>query len=351
MIKSKNFISLFICLTLLQGSYLFSQESEKGHLKRLEFIKKSPLPKKNTQLKKLKVITEQGQITEELYLKQAYGLAINNRDEIYVSDMKNSQIFKFNLEGKLLLYWGRRGQGPGDLSIPLSVVLYRNYIVVNDNGNRRIVFFDDKGNYVKSFKTYRGYNDLAISKEGLIYATPFFVPRKEKRLIDVIDQVGQLVNSFGQFPAGITRLREFWGRIAFNKKRGELYLAYTNFLVVQRYSDKGELIQEFKINHPGMKIKERENKKKIVKPGQVSLFQVIDDIEPKEDGFYVLITYPRIEFLEYNLNGDLVNDYWFQYEEDPGAAKGFQVIERDNNKLFVVIFEAKYSSIYIFSVH
>lgn len=352
-IKKKIFLFTFFTLgslSLCLNLFVFPQENKKVDQVRLEFRKKSPLPKKNTRLKKKAKITDEGQITEELYLRSAYSLAVNTRDEIYVSDMENNCIYKFNLQGKLITHWGKTGQGPGDLSVPLSLGFYQGYLVVNDNGNRRLVFFTEDGDFVKSFKIYRGYNDLAISKEGLIYGTPFFVTGPGKKLVDVINMEGRRVNSFGKYPAGISRLREFWGRIAFNQKRQEVYLAYTHFLIVQRYSSNGELLGEYRIDHPGMKIKEEENRKKILSSSREGVFQVIDSIEPKDDGFYVLITYPRIEILEYDLKGELMNDYWYEFDDAPGAARDFKVIEKDGNKIFIIIFEPRYSPIYIFSV-
>jgi len=152
--NNKIFSVLLISCFFFQGVAHTAQESNKAIKNWKEFLKKSPLPENNVELKKLYEITNQGQIAPDLYLKLAWNMVLNNENELYVSDWGTNKIFKFNLKGKYLSSYGRTGQGPKDLFKPFSVILYKDYIVVNDNGNRRLVYLDKNGDYIKSFKIY-----------------------------------------------------------------------------------------------------------------------------------------------------------------------------------------------------
>ena len=69
-----------------------------------------------------------------------YGIpsfAVGNNDQIYILDSGNSRIQCFSKEGKFLFGFGRRGQGPGELSHLVSQIkiLSDGNIYVIDNQN------------------------------------------------------------------------------------------------------------------------------------------------------------------------------------------------------------------------
>jgi hypothetical protein len=340
---------LFANLILATHKNGMFAEDKKAFNEWKQLLKKSPLPNDNSQLRMVYRIGDEGQISPEIYLKFPWKMAFKGNDILYVTDWGGDKVIKFKLNGDFISYFGKTGHGPNDLFRPSSLMIYGEYIVVNDSGNRRVVFFDNNGIYAKSFKIFKSYYEMVISDKGQIYAIPFFLIDKDKsELVDVLDEEGHLIRSFGQYPRGIPRLREAWGHISINPKKEEIYIAYSHFLWVQKYSTDGTLLSENRINHPAMEIKEEKNRQEIDRKGNPALFQVIDAIQAADDGFFLLITYPRTEFLQYDNEGRMLMDYWYSSPWDAGAGKDFVVRNVGHKKLFLLFYEKEYSSIFMF---
>jgi peptidylamidoglycolate lyase len=91
----------------------------------------------------------------------------------YVSDgYGNSRVAKFSADGKFLLDWGHKGQGPGEFDLPHNVVVdAQGLVYVADRMNVRIQVFDANGKFLniwKSDELGRPWG-LAMGPEGLLY--------------------------------------------------------------------------------------------------------------------------------------------------------------------------------------
>lgn len=314
-----------------------------------KILKNTPLPQENTELELKQIIGKEGQIGPQAFLRFLWGIVSDKKENFYVSDWGGDKIVKFKMNGSFLCSFGKTGQGPGDLFRPATIMLNNDQIIVHDYGNRRVVYFDEEGKYLRHFKLYRNYFEMAISPEGQFFAIPFFIKeKKNSQIIDILDGEGNLVRSFGTYPKIIPRLREAWGHISIDPQCGEVYLAYSHFLIVQKYSSEGRPLGEYRISHPFMRLKEKENIVKLNRVANPALFQVIDAIEAVEDGFFLLITYPRTEFLHFDRKGLFLMDYWYSSSWDAGAAKNFIVKNNDlDRKTFVLFYEQRYPSILI----
>ena len=81
-----------------------------------------------------------------------WGVAVNARDEIAVTDCFNHRVQIFNSDGKFLRSFGREGNKAGEFKYPAVIACHNNgNIVVADNGNHRIQIFNGEGKYVGSF--------------------------------------------------------------------------------------------------------------------------------------------------------------------------------------------------------
>jgi streptogramin lyase len=109
-----------------------------------------------------------------------HGIDIDSQDNIYVNDLDNPQIQKFNENGTFVKKWGSLGTGPGQFTPPLE------HLEVDDNTDRvfmvdgednpRVQIFDTEGNFLASIGT-KGSGDgqfeepehVNISEDGLLY--------------------------------------------------------------------------------------------------------------------------------------------------------------------------------------
>ena len=85
-------------------------------------------------------------------LKYPWGVAVNARDEIAVTDKNNHRVQIFNSDGNYLRCFGREGNKAGEFKNPRGITFGKNgNIFVADKGNHRIQIFNGEGEYVGSF--------------------------------------------------------------------------------------------------------------------------------------------------------------------------------------------------------
>ena len=85
-------------------------------------------------------------------LKFPWGVAVNARDEIAVTDSGNHRVQIFNSDGKYLRSFGRLGNKEGEFKYPKGITCHKNgNIFVADNNNHRIQIFNGEGEYVGMF--------------------------------------------------------------------------------------------------------------------------------------------------------------------------------------------------------
>lgn len=77
-------------------------------------------------------------------------IAIDGDGNIYLCDIRACNIKKFSEEGKFVKVIGRKGQGPGEFSLPSGIVITRKCLIIYDIGNRRLCSLTTDGEYVKS---------------------------------------------------------------------------------------------------------------------------------------------------------------------------------------------------------
>jgi len=135
-----------------------------------------------------------GVITQAEALKQAplgtfnepWGVAVGPDGSVYITDTWNHRVEKFTAEGKPLKSWGQYGQpalgdpatagyfwGPRGIAVDAQGRVY-----VADTGNKRIVVFDENGNYLTEFGT-AGFDagqfdepvGVAVARSGTVYVT------------------------------------------------------------------------------------------------------------------------------------------------------------------------------------
>lgn len=87
------------------------------------------------------------------------GVAVRG-EEIFVADCGNHKVLKMTTSGKLLLSFGRTGEGEGSLKRPVGLCVdAEGHVIVADSGNHRIQIFNTDGNHLRSIQ---GNKDCAF---------------------------------------------------------------------------------------------------------------------------------------------------------------------------------------------
>ena len=126
------------------------------------------------------------------------GVAVDDVDNIYVSSQHKLQ--KFTSSGELIKCVGRRGSKEGEFNDPCGVTIHNNQVYVCDAENHRIQVFELDLNFIR-FIGLQGVRrgkfdrplDVAFDTAGNMYVAEF----GNKRL-QVMDSSGQSIRIFGQ---------------------------------------------------------------------------------------------------------------------------------------------------------
>ena len=128
------------------------------------------------------------------------GIAVNDKDEIAVTDSGNHRIQMFRSDGTHLRSFGRKGNRHGQFNCPNGITFYNKNIVVSDTLNHRIQIFDDEGHYLKHFGENGKLNHqlnhpigLSIDSDGNI-----IIADSDNKSIKIFTLDGQFLRRIGE---------------------------------------------------------------------------------------------------------------------------------------------------------
>ena len=163
-------------------------------------VRDSPL-ETQVQTRCFRSVLSFGQKGESLgMLNWPCGVAVNDQDEIAVTDTWNHRVSVFSSDGTHLRSFGRMGQNNGELHCPKGIAFdSHGNIVVADSFNHRVQVFDRNGNFLSKFGE-KGSRDnqlqypdgLSINGNGDI-----IVAVTKNKLIKIFSSSGEYLRKFG----------------------------------------------------------------------------------------------------------------------------------------------------------
>ena len=97
-----------------------------------------------------------------------WGVAVNARYEIAVTDFYNHRVQIFNSDGNYLRSFGREGNKAGEFKYPTGIAFHNNgNIFVADNDNQTIQIFSGEGEYMGSFGGKGSFDSQLTKPWGL----------------------------------------------------------------------------------------------------------------------------------------------------------------------------------------
>ncbi|XP_068730048.1 E3 ubiquitin-protein ligase TRIM71-like [Montipora capricornis] len=142
-------------------------------------------------------------------LSSPWGVAVNDKDEIAVSESGNHRVQIFASNGTHLKSFGKKGNQQGDFNFPAGIAFHNDKIIVVDTINHRVQLFSDEGHYLNQFGG-EGSRDhqlqfpygLSIDSGGNI-----IVGDKNNKLIKFFSLDGRFLRSVGTEGSFIFPLR------------------------------------------------------------------------------------------------------------------------------------------------
>jgi DNA-binding beta-propeller fold protein YncE len=179
-----------------------------------------------------------------------------NTDEVYVTASYQSQMFKFQADGKYLLRFGYYTENaPGEIRSPLSGVYdpLRDRIVISDMYKSKIQCFDNSGNLLAIDLVEGAVEDvghpegIAIDSNGRFYISSGGQEDPNdldvgRRYIKVYDQDGSFLFRFGSYEPS-QRIKG----IVVHEEGGQeyVYAAVRGLCRVKKFDTNGNLVMQF----------------------------------------------------------------------------------------------------------
>ena len=76
-----------------------------------------------------------------------HGVAFDDDNHLYVTDMTNGRVQKFDINGNHLLTFGTNGTGSGQLNGPVGITVHNNKVYVVENHSNHISVFHCDGQF------------------------------------------------------------------------------------------------------------------------------------------------------------------------------------------------------------
>lgn len=117
-------------------------EKERAALYRQELLLDA-IPDDSIELRRINTIPDQSEIEQnEIFFKNATRFSIDERGHSYIADGSLCTIYEFDMNGKYVGKFNKKGQGPGELITPNKVLVKNGITIVHDGFPRRINYYD-----------------------------------------------------------------------------------------------------------------------------------------------------------------------------------------------------------------
>ena len=129
-----------------------------------------------------------------------WGVAVNERNEIAVTDNSNNRVQIFSCNGKFIRSFGKKGVKKGEFKDPSGIAYLNNgNIVVADSFNDRLQIFTERGEYLARIGSeenpdhqFNSPMGLSVDNDGNI-----IVADSDNKLIKIFTPSGQFLRKFG----------------------------------------------------------------------------------------------------------------------------------------------------------
>jgi hypothetical protein len=168
-------------------------------------------------------------------------------DQFIVLDKSKSKVYIFSEQGKVIVSFGKKGRGPGEMMSPVSLHANKDFIFIFDRTLSRVTIFNFAGEIVNSFSVPKSAIDMHADNENIYLYNPF---RNDGFSISKINiTTGEFIRDFGHTSPVHYQLKAGLATTFFQGVEiidGKLYvLSHPYDLSVSVFDLNGELVNTF----------------------------------------------------------------------------------------------------------
>ena len=133
-------------------------------------------------------------------LGRPWGVAVNERNEIAVTEVGNNRIQVFSSDGTVLRSFGKKGNKQGKFNIPFGIAFDKNgNIIVVDCDNHRVQCFSEQGGHLNTFSSKGSLDHQLNAPHGLSLDSNgnVIVSDANNELIKIFHPNGQFLRKIG----------------------------------------------------------------------------------------------------------------------------------------------------------
>ena len=159
-------------------------------------------------------------------------IAFGPTDEVYISDgYGNSRVMKFNQDGEYISSWGTPGVEKGQFQLPHSIIVDgEGRVLVGDRENNRIQVFNGDGKWQATWKGFAPYG-MALDADGRL-----FVADGRAGQVLLLDENGKVKKRWGRQGEGVGQF-QMPHMLAFDAE-GNLFVAEVDGKRLQKFARK-----------------------------------------------------------------------------------------------------------------
>lgn len=134
------------------------------------------------------------EFTDECPISSILKLDFYN-DTIFI--FSKNGLYSFNTEGKFICQFGRKGQGPGEYSLPFdfSIDKQNKQVIIYDSNQSRIHIYDLYGNFLKSVRIGMSWNVEPLGN-SLFLSYPMNIMGNQPYKLIVVNENGDTLKTF-----------------------------------------------------------------------------------------------------------------------------------------------------------
>jgi len=290
---------------------------------------------------------------EEYVFSNLRSIQVDDEENIYILDWKEIKITVFDKNGEHVRTFGKKGQGPGEMNMPIRMeIAPGNNLIIDDMGNAKLIFYSLSGACQKVIPTGQRWSTIRFlfDSKGHIYGdTRIYGDRITTELIKFDSEFKPIatIASFEDKKRIPSVEQAFLTRFSFNVTRDDNLI----WLITSKYeltvlNSEGKTIRRIIKDYDPVKITE-EIKKRLIKeqfgmrgipPGRI--FEVPGHFPPVR--YFIVDNEGRmfISTYEYEEKDDTYYLYYDVFDAEGRYIAKFSLPERE------MLFVAKKNKLY-----